>query len=659
MAQWPKSFPKPSLHRNPDLKGIGVIHGLTPDVSAGFRSPPNKPLEENLLANKFEDKIRPCIDLIDSLRSLGVDKDLPLPAIAVIGDQSSGKSSVLEALSGVSLPRGNGIVTRCPLELKLKKNPEWLATISYRNKKQNIESALKVEQAVRMAQDSLVGTGKGISDELITLEVFAPNVPDLTLIDLPGITRIALPNQPINIGKQIKQIIKKYITRQETINLVVVPGNVDIATAEALEMAQEVDPNGERTIGVITKPDLVDRGAEKEVLKTVRNEAYCLTKGYMMVKCRGQREIQNNLSLQDSLKNEKTFFEEHDEFSTLMRDGLATIPILADKLTSELVAHIFRSLPNVGHQIRSKLQSAEDELNIIGMGVPDSDDDKLQFLATKIKAFSSIITRVVNGEIEGNSEDLKLFKNLRALFSEWEKMMKNSNSRFVKELEDKGIFYEERCRGRELQGFINYPKFEDIVRMQTHNYEAPAISLLHCVKELVLRCFKNEASQCFEQFKNLHSSAVDKVENISLSQEREAANALKLQFKMENVIFCQDTMYCKSLMKVKSGGVSINGMPMHDPNQPSREELLCHLQAYLKVMTYRLSNQIPLIIQYFVLRDYADKLQDQMMLLLQSKQYTVLLEETNELSQQRQQLKNQKRRLSLALERLNKFSRYI
>uniref|UniRef100_A0A8C8DHI4 Dynamin-type G domain-containing protein n=1 Tax=Oryzias sinensis TaxID=183150 RepID=A0A8C8DHI4_9TELE len=160
----------------------------------------------NSLNQQYEEKVRPCIDLIDSLRSLGVEKDLALPAIAVIGDQSSGKSSVLEALSGVALPRGSGIVTRCPLELKMKKitkGQKWNGKIHYRDFAEEIQEPANVEEKICQAQDKMAGVGVGISDELISLEIASPNVPDLTLIDLPGITRVAVKGQPADIGEQV------------------------------------------------------------------------------------------------------------------------------------------------------------------------------------------------------------------------------------------------------------------------------------------------------------------------------------------------------------------------------------------------------------------------------------------------------------------------
>lgn len=298
---------------------------------------------EHVLYNQYEEKIRPCIDLVDSLRALGVEKDLALPAIAVIGDQSSGKSSVLEALSGVSLPRGGGIVTRCPLALKLKKTchgQEWKGKIMYQNKHKELQYPSEVEKEITRVQNVMAGEGVGISHELITLEIRSPEVPDLTLIDLPGIARVAVGNQPQDIGDKIKRLIKTFIAKQETIILVVVPSNVDIATTETLRMAQEVDPDGERTLGVLTKPDLVDKGTETGVVDVVRNIIISLKKGYMIVKCRGQQDIQDSMPLSMAIQKERAFFENNEHFRMLLKEKKATIPLLAEKLTSELVEHI-------------------------------------------------------------------------------------------------------------------------------------------------------------------------------------------------------------------------------------------------------------------------------------------------------------------------------
>ncbi|XP_073440809.1 interferon-induced GTP-binding protein Mx2-like [Dendrobates tinctorius] len=609
-----------------------------------------------LLDKQFQEKIRPCIDLIDSLRSFGVEKDLALPAIAVIGDQSSGKSSVLEALSGVTLPRGTGIVTRCPLELKLKKsanNSPWFGKIIYRNIKIPIHSPSAVEIEVRKAQDAVSGSGKGISPELITLEIISPNVPDLTLIDLPGITRIALPNQPQDIGRQIKQIIKQYITKQETINLAVVPCNVDIATTEVLEMAREVDPTGERTIGVLTKPDLVDVGAESEVLRVVQNKVYILRKGYMMVKCRGQREIQENISHEKAVQNEKNFFANHEHFRGLIQRGQATVPHLAERLTKELVYHISKTLPNIEHQIRSKLRDAEEQLEQIGRGVPDTDEEKSHFLISKIRDFDDGIMKVVNGDEEGNTEELKLFKNLRKLFNSWETTIKNSCAVFLKNMEQENDAYENHYRGHELIGFFNYKKFVNIIRKQIEMFQEPALKLLHDVTELIQKCSKDVASKCFAQFENLYYAATDKIEDISYKQNKDAEVTITLQFKMEKHIHCQDTLYWEALSAIKS---TERNQILHDQKrQQSVNELSCHMEAYFQTTATRLANQVPLIIQHHILYEFKDQLQNEMIHLLQKRNKNDLLEERDGLSGERVRFKDQMQRLKMAQERLQSF----
>eukprot|EP00058_Branchiostoma_floridae_P011338 XP_002596826.1 hypothetical protein BRAFLDRAFT_99722 [Branchiostoma floridae] len=274
------------------------------------------------LSVNYQEKVRPFIDLVDELRANGLDRDVSLPSVVVIGDQSAGKSSTLEAISGVQLPRGSGIVTRCPLELRLKKSQKkdapWKGCIRYvKNKKDvrfDVDEPGNVGDAVKKAQNDLAGTTNGISDSLITLDVESPDIPDLTLIDLPGIARIAAEGQPTDIGQQIKDLISKYIQKKDTIILAVVPCNVDIATTEALQMAQEVDADGSRTLGVLTKPDLIDPGTERGVLQILNNEKYKLRKGYTIIKCRGQMDIEKGMSLEEAMDKEQSYFKSHEHF---------------------------------------------------------------------------------------------------------------------------------------------------------------------------------------------------------------------------------------------------------------------------------------------------------------------------------------------------------
>ncbi|XP_076609440.1 interferon-induced GTP-binding protein Mx [Chaetodon auriga] len=621
----------------------------------------------NTLNQQYEEKVRPCIDLIDSLRSLGVEKDLALPAIAVIGDQSSGKSSVLEALSGVALPRGSGIVTRCPLELKMKRKKEgeeWYGKISYQSYTEEIEDPADVEKLIRQAQDEMAGVGSGISDDLISLEIASPDVPDLTLIDLPGIARVAVKGQPENIGEQIKSLIQRFITKQETISLVVVPCNVDIATTEALKMAQEVDPDGERSLGILTKPDLVDKGTEETVVDIVHNEVIHLKKGYMIVRCRGQKEITDKVSLGEAIEKEKAFFRDHVYFHTLYNEGHATVPKLAEKLTLELVHHIEKSLPRLEEQIEEKLAQTCAELERYGNGPPSDAAERLVFLIDKVTAFTQDAISLTTGEELKCGDRLNIFSTLRREFGKWIAHLDRSGENFNKRIEREVEEYEERYRGRELPGFINYKTFEFMVKEQIKQLEEPAVKRLKDIGDAVRKVFIQLAQSSFTGFPNLVKTAKAKIEAIKQEKESTAESMLRTQFKMELLVYSQDRTYSSSLSDRKreededeKSGSHRSDVPtfkvktiVHSmDNHATLQELMLHLKSYYKIASQRLADQIPLVIRYQILQESAVQLQREMLQILQDKENSeILLKEDLDIGSKRAALQSRLKRLTQA-----------
>uniref|UniRef100_A0A3B3TK53 Interferon-induced GTP-binding protein Mx n=1 Tax=Poecilia latipinna TaxID=48699 RepID=A0A3B3TK53_9TELE len=609
------------------------------------------------LNQHYEEKVRPCIDLIDSLRSLGVEKDLALPAIAVIGDQSSGKSSVLEALSGVALPRGSGIVTRCPLELKMKRRKEgqdWYGKISYQEFEEELNDPAIVEKKIREAQDEMAGVGVGICDDLITLEIASPDVPDLTLIDLPGIARVAVKGQPENIGDQIKRLIDKFIRKQETISLVVVPSNVDIATTEALKMAQQVDPDGERTLGILTKPDLVDKGTEETVVEIVNNEVIQLKKGYMIVKCRVYSSCAT---------------------STLYNKELATIPILAEKLTIELVHHIEKSLPRLEEQIDEKLKQTQMELDRYGNGPPSDAAERLVFLIDKVTAFTQDAISLTTGEELKCGERLNVFTVLRREFGKWKAHLDNSGENFNRKIEREVEEYEERYRGRELPGFINYKTFEVMVKEQIRQLEEPAIRKLKDVGDAIKKTFIQLAHNSFTGFPNLLKTTKAKIEAIKQLKESSAELMLRTQFQMELLVYSQDKTYSTSLTESKSEEekeeAAINNKGFKLPttsllssrstvfcmdNHATLQELMVHLKSYYKIAGMRLADQIPLVIRYEMLQQSAIQLQREMLQMLQDKENVdFLLKEDYDIGNKRDALQSRTKRLMEARRYLAEF----
>uniref|UniRef100_A0AAY5F456 Dynamin-type G domain-containing protein n=1 Tax=Electrophorus electricus TaxID=8005 RepID=A0AAY5F456_ELEEL len=568
----------------------------------------------------LEERVRPYIDLIDSLRLIGIEDDLALPTIAVIGDQSSGKSSVLEALSGVALPRGSGIVTRCPLELKLRKircGINWRAVISYNDDYIEFDDPSMVEDHVERAQNILAGDGVGICDDLITLEIMAPDVCDLTLIDLPGIARVPVKGQPEDIGYQIKNLIRKYIEKDETINLVVVPCNVDIATTEALKMAQEVDPEGKRTLAILTKPDLIDRGTEKNVLDIVRNQVIPLSKGYVIVKCRGQKQINDRISLADATRVERDFFKRHEFFSCLLYEEKATIQCLATKLTQDLVDHIKKSLPLLSEQIKKQLWDLRKELSQCEAGPPLDLQKRKAFFIDVISSQTLYPTDHKTVQDVVNEYDLK-------------------------------------HRGRELPGFSDYHVFEMVVQRLVIELKGPAIDTLRVIRDTIQTQFTEVCKTCFLNYPFLQCVAMNKIDNIQSKQEAKVEQRIWEQFEMEQLVYTQDGIYFKTLNDMHPGEPQRVSEDSH-AELDSRNKYPEMLRAYYEIVVQRLADQVPMLIRYFMLKESAQLLCSEMLGLMDGANVVEVLREESDISRHRIDMQNRADRLTIAQEKLSNF----
>ncbi|XP_073688436.1 interferon-induced GTP-binding protein Mx2-like [Garra rufa] len=594
----------------------------------------------------LEESIRPYINLIDSLRSVGIQKDLALPTIAVIGDQSSGKSSVLEALSGIALPRGSGIVTRCPLELRLKKvtgGVNWNALLSYRDKTKEFADSSLVESYIEEAQNELAGKGVGICDELITLEVMSPDVCDLTLIDLPGIARVPVKGQPEDIEKQIKRLIMKYIEKQETINLVVVPCNIDIATTEALQMAQGVDPEGKRTVAILTKPDLIDSGTETKILEVVQNKIIPLRKGYIMVKCRGQQQINDKISLEKAAQIERDFFLKNNFFRCLLDEDKATIKCLAVKLTQHLVENIKNSLPQLNEQVKKQLCDLKNELKKCMAGPPQ--DPKLAkiFLIDTLTKFIDQIKSISSGDLilEDN-----LFGQLREEFEKWNNCFKSSFSSLTEEEE-----FFQKNRGRELPGFSNYRMFEKILQNHVATFKELAINLLNTIKGIIEKQLTHVVNQSFKNYPVLLDITMDKIYNIQSEQQGKAEERILEQFDMENMIFTQDPIFLNIMSKTSGETFSHDQLPIFDKKSMYSELL----RAYNEIVMQRMSDQLPMIIMLFMLKQTAKRISNDMLSLLDGANASELLFEDSDVGRKRRDLLARLDRMSIGQKKISNF----
>ncbi|KAL8554882.1 hypothetical protein ACS0TY_002890 [Phlomoides rotata] len=202
-------------------------------------------------------------DTIDRLRHLNLNQS---PTVILIGDKKSGKSSLLESVSGITLLGGIDRTTRVPFILRLQNTPDLETEFNGKIIVPTDEASVADSISSAIEEIAGKGKGKGISNTPLTLTVKKDGVPDLTLVDLPGITRVPLDGQPEDVYEQISDIIMEYITPEDNIILNVLSAGVDFSTSESIRMSKRVDKAGHRTLAVITKADkypqdLLEKGA--------------------------------------------------------------------------------------------------------------------------------------------------------------------------------------------------------------------------------------------------------------------------------------------------------------------------------------------------------------------------------------------------------------
>lgn len=252
-------------------------------------------------------------------------------------------------------------------------------------------NAIRAE--IEAETDRGAGKGKGVSDKPINLRVFSPRVLNLTLVDLPGLTKVAIGDQPKDIELQIRSMVRKFITNSNSIILAVSAANVDLANSDALNLARDVDPDGVRTIGVLTKLDLMDKGTN--AMDVLQGRVYPLRLGFIGVVNRSQHDINTNKSIEAALKYEKEFFETHALYSSIKaRSGY---PYLAQTLNRVLLNTIRETLPQLKSDLTSRLRSAQDALDELGDS--QMNQSKSALMLNILTRYASTFSATIDGQL--------------------------------------------------------------------------------------------------------------------------------------------------------------------------------------------------------------------------------------------------------------------
>ncbi|KAF8379139.1 hypothetical protein HHK36_028568 [Tetracentron sinense] len=349
------------------------------------------------------------------LGDYGGDNALPtlweaLPSVAVVGGQSSGKSSVLESIVGRDfLPRGSGIVTRRPLVLQLHKTDEGqqeYAEFLHLPKRRFADFAV-VRKEIQDETDRMTGRSKQISPIPIHLSIYSPNVVNLTLIDLPGLTKVAVEGQPDSIVQDIENMVRSYVEKPNCIILAISPANQDIATSDAIKLAREVDPTGERTFGVLTKLDLMDKGTN--ALDVLEGRSYRLQHPWVGIVNRSQADINKNVDMIAARRRERDYFATSSDYSHL--SSKMGSEYLAKLLSRHLESVIRARIPSITSLINKSIDELEAEMDHLGRPIAVDAGAQLYTILELCRAFDRIFKEHLDGGRPGGDRIYGVFDN--------------------------------------------------------------------------------------------------------------------------------------------------------------------------------------------------------------------------------------------------------
>lgn len=436
------------------------------------------------------------INKLQDVFSVIGEHKIDLPQIVVVGSQSSGKSSVLESLVGRSfLPRGTGIVTRAPLILqmiryskeerenmiKLTKNNEIKCWATFLHKKEKIyDNFDEIRYEIEEQTDVLAGSNKGITHEPITLKVFTL-LYDLTFVDLPGITKVPVGDQPEDIDEQIQELILKYVKNENSIILAVVTANTDPTTSESLKIARKMDPDGIRTIAVVTKLDLIDKGTIQDTTELLCGHKIPVKLGIIGVVNRSQKDINDNKSMKETLKSEREFLRLHYPDIHKKHGN----KVLAKTLQDILVKHIKKTYPILHKNLQDTKLRLENEL-----GTLQTPDSKVSFILNLLKNISKSYTDTILGNRKDVSDKIVMGGARISEIINEEYLDKINQINPLHDLTDEQIgIILLNTSGITKSSFVNVKALENMILRQLNNLIEPSMSSVDFVRVEMLKIF--------------------------------------------------------------------------------------------------------------------------------------------------------------------------
>ncbi|KAF9068382.1 Dynamin central region-domain-containing protein [Rhodocollybia butyracea] len=456
--------------------------------------------------------------LQDTFHNLGGELDMP--QLVVVGSQSAGKSSVLETIVGRDfLPRGSGIVTRRPLVLQLIHSPvpednpppytEWGQFLHMDKRFTDFD---EIRKEIEQETFRVAGQNKGISKLPISLRIYSPNVLDLTLVDLPGLTKIPVGDQPSDIERQIRNLVSDYISNPNSVVLAVSPANVDLANSESLKLARSVDPQGRRTIGVLTKLDLMDAGTN--ALDILTGRVYPLKLGFIGVVNRSQHDINSNKSMPDALDSETEFFKNHPAYRNIAHKN--GTKYLAQTLNKVLLNHIRDKLPDMKARLNTLMGQAQQELNSFGDAAVFGDKNQQGALILRLMTqfARDFVSSIEGTNVEISTKELSGGARIYYIFNDvFGNALLTLNA--TQNLDNQDIRTAIRnSTGPRPSLFVPEVAFDLLVKPQIKLLQAPSLRCVELVYEELVKICHNCTSIELQRFPRLHAQIIEVVSDL-------------------------------------------------------------------------------------------------------------------------------------------------
>ena len=524
------------------------------------------------LTASFANNVRPLLDTIDRVREVLESADkIELPSIAVVGSQSSGKTSVLERLSGVNLPRGDGMVTRCALVLRMVSHAgEPYAVIKSGRDEQGAKIALAdIARSVTELTDRLAKPDD-ISDETISLTVYNKDVPDLTLIDLPGIVYVDGSGKKTDIDERIKALYMTYLRKPSCVILCALPADADASTQQVKAWASEVDPTGARTLGVVTKIDKADKADASLAnrLLGVGKNAWNFQLGAVAMRNRTQAELEQEASPADVDAAEAAYFKSNASLSALTASQKAAhlgAKALADRLTSIQGEAVQSALPGIRKDVAAALASTNARLAALPAACT-SDADCAFMFHDIVARLGKVISEVHDADYRSVHkfavaraaaadaaalDALHMMPRLQELLEAFDARVRGSAPIFCDEYQALVRREMGESKGCALPDKISDVVFRRLVGSMSDAMLAPAMDLLDSVHDYAAGFCNALREEHFKSFPSL-DAAVHEAFDAFLAEKRErVARHIAEQIKMESEDYTMNDYFFATLDKVR------------------------------------------------------------------------------------------------------------